>query len=137
MKQEQIDYIIARLKERSTWAGIVVLLSTAFGIVIPDTTVQAIATAGVALATLALIAYDGLAGRVEQLSDSLDRVGAETIDAIALALPAGFAVEPRGVTPGAAHGPHGPSGPTRTPSQVRLEVPIRPAPRVEADDDLD
>ena len=52
MKQEQIDYIIARLKERSTWAGIVVLLSTAFGIVIPDTTVQAIATAGVALAGL-------------------------------------------------------------------------------------
>ena len=53
-------------------------------------------TAGVALATLALIAYDGLAGRVEQLSDGLDRVGAETIDAIALALPVSLAGEPRG-----------------------------------------
>jgi biopolymer transport protein ExbB len=96
-------------------------------------------TAGVALATLALIAYDGLAGRVEHLSDGLDRIGAETIDAIALAMPVSIAGEPRGVTLGAAHGhgPHGPSGPTRTANQIRLEVPTRPAPRVEADDDLD
>jgi biopolymer transport protein ExbB len=94
-------------------------------------------TASVALATLALVAYDGLAGRVEQLSDALDRVGAETIDAIALPLPT--AGEHRGATLGAAHnhGPHGPSGPSRTPHQVRLEVPTRPATRVETDDDLD
>jgi biopolymer transport protein ExbB len=94
-------------------------------------------TASVALATLALVAYDGLAGRVEQLSDALDRVGAETIDAIALALPLPVAGEPRGATLGAAHshGAHGPSGPTRTPHQVRLEVPTRPSTRVAADDD--
>ena len=97
-------------------------------------------TAGVALATLALVAYDGLAGRVEHLSDTLDRIGAETIDAIALAfpLPASASGEPRGVTLGSAHshGPHPPAGPSRTPHQVRLEVPTRPSPRID-DDDLD
>jgi biopolymer transport protein ExbB len=40
-------------------------------------------TAGVALAILALVAYDGLAGRVEALAAALDRIGAEAIDAIA------------------------------------------------------
>jgi biopolymer transport protein ExbB len=48
-------------------------------------------TAGVALAILALVAYDGLVGRVETLAGSLERLGAETIDAIAMSLPA----EPR------------------------------------------
>ena len=86
-------------------------------------------TAGVALATLALVAYDGLAGRVEQLSDALDRVGAETVDAIALSLPtpsesrinAVTKPEPQRTTPS--------PGSARTPHQVRLEVP-RPQPRV-------
>ena len=45
-------------------------------------------TAGVALAILALVAYDGLTGRVEKLAGTLDRVGTETVDAIALAAPA-------------------------------------------------
>jgi biopolymer transport protein ExbB len=40
-------------------------------------------TAGVALAILALVAYDGLAGRVEALAAALDRIGVEAIDAIA------------------------------------------------------
>jgi biopolymer transport protein ExbB len=40
-------------------------------------------TAGIALAILAVVAYDGLAARVEQLENELDRVGAETVDAIA------------------------------------------------------
>ena len=39
-------------------------------------------TVGVALAILALVAYDGLSGRVETLTNELDRLGAETIDAI-------------------------------------------------------
>ncbi len=42
-------------------------------------------TAGVAVAILALVAYDGLSGRVETLAGELDRVGAETVDAIATA----------------------------------------------------
>jgi biopolymer transport protein ExbB len=45
-------------------------------------------TAGVIMATLALVAYDGLHSHVEKLAGALDRVGAETIDAIALAAPA-------------------------------------------------
>jgi biopolymer transport protein ExbB len=44
-------------------------------------------TAGIVIATLALVAYDGLQCRVEKLTSSLDRVGAETIEAIALAAP--------------------------------------------------
>jgi biopolymer transport protein ExbB len=41
-------------------------------------------TTGIALATLALVAYDALFSRIEQLSGALDRLGAETIDAIAM-----------------------------------------------------
>ena len=86
-------------------------------------------TAGVALSILALIAYDGLAGRVERLVGALEVVGAETIDAIAMSLPH----DPR-PTPGP--GPS-PAGPTRTPHQVRMEIP-NPGPRnVEPDDDFD
>jgi biopolymer transport protein ExbB len=42
---------------------------------------------GVVIATLALVAYDGLVTRIEKLAGDLDRLGAETIDAIALAAP--------------------------------------------------
>ena len=41
-------------------------------------------TAGVALAILSLVAYDGLSGRVEGLAAALDRLGAEAVDAIAM-----------------------------------------------------
>jgi biopolymer transport protein ExbB len=44
-------------------------------------------SAGLIVATLALVAYDGLLTRIEKLSGSLDRLGAETIDAIALTAP--------------------------------------------------
>lgn len=44
-------------------------------------------TAGVALAIVALLAFDGLTVRAEGLAADLDRIGAETIDAIALATP--------------------------------------------------
>ncbi|MGC8639749.1 MAG: MotA/TolQ/ExbB proton channel family protein [Isosphaeraceae bacterium] len=44
-------------------------------------------TLGVALATLALVAYDSLVVRIERLAGSLDRLGAETLDAIAMAAP--------------------------------------------------
>jgi biopolymer transport protein ExbB len=55
-------------------------------------------TAGVTLAILALVAYDGLIGRVEALSNVLERVGAETVDAIMMVGP-----EPRR---GVLAGPH-------------------------------
>ena len=42
---------------------------------------------GIVIATLALVAYDGLLTRIEKLAGDLDRLGAETIDAIALAAP--------------------------------------------------
>ncbi|MBV8488338.1 MAG: MotA/TolQ/ExbB proton channel family protein [Planctomycetaceae bacterium] len=42
-------------------------------------------TLGVAIATLALAAYDALQVRIERLAGALDRLGAETIDAIAMA----------------------------------------------------
>jgi biopolymer transport protein ExbB len=71
-------------------------------------------TVAVALAILALIAYDGLAGRVETLAGTLDRLGAETIDAIALAAPA----DSRGVELKAHQG-----GPTRSPHAIRVEIP--------------
>ena len=61
-------------------------------------------TAGVALAIVALVAYDGLAARVDALVGNLERLGAETIDAIAMNAP----VESR---------------PGRTPHSVRIEIP--------------
>lgn len=45
------SYVVARLKERSTWLGLFALLG-AIGVQVPDATVQAIATAAVALAGL-------------------------------------------------------------------------------------
>jgi biopolymer transport protein ExbB len=42
---------------------------------------------GLVIATLALVAYDGVQSRVEKLAGALDRLGAETIEAIALAAP--------------------------------------------------
>lgn len=73
-------------------------------------------TAGVALAILALVAYDGLVGRFETLVGTLERLGAETIDAIAMSGPA----EARA---------------GRTPHTLRVEIPesqVRPVDR-EAD----
>ncbi len=42
---------------------------------------------GIVIATLALVAYDGLVARIEKLAGALDRLGAETIDAIAMSTP--------------------------------------------------
>lgn len=77
-------------------------------------------TAGVTLAILALVAFDGLVGRVERLANDLDRVGAETIDAIAMATP----IEPRpgGPTPNPAR-TDASAPPIRVPHPIRVEVP--------------
>ena len=73
-------------------------------------------TAGVALAIIALVAYDGLTARVERIASALDRLGAETVDAIAMSVPSepSRAVKIR-------REPGGPSSPT--PHAVRVEVP--------------
>ncbi len=71
-------------------------------------------TAGVALAILALVAYDGLVGRVEALAHDLDRIGAETVDAIALATAADTR---QARTRGDA------GGPARSPHPIRLPIP--------------
>jgi biopolymer transport protein ExbB len=42
---------------------------------------------GLIVATLALAAYDGVLSRVEELAGALDRLGAETIEAIAMSAP--------------------------------------------------
>jgi biopolymer transport protein ExbB len=63
-------------------------------------------TAGVALAIVALVAYDGLVGRVEALSGTLERLGAEAVDALAIA--GASASPPRPVRPEPAAGPRAP-----------------------------
>ncbi len=79
-------------------------------------------TAGVALAVLFLVAYDGLASRVDSLIAALDRIGAETVDAVAMALP----VDPRP-----------PLAPARTPHAPTIRIETSESPkrqRVEPDD---
>jgi biopolymer transport protein ExbB len=44
-------------------------------------------TTGIIIAVVALVAYDGLLIRIEKLASGLDRLGAETIDAIAMTAP--------------------------------------------------
>jgi biopolymer transport protein ExbB len=85
-------------------------------------------TVGVALAILSLVAYDGLTGRVEKLAGALDRLGAETVDAIAMTTPAEARISD--------HRAHS-GGPMRPPHPIRVEIPdalVRPRDR---DDDLD
>ncbi|MEW4571228.1 MotA/TolQ/ExbB proton channel family protein [Tautonia sp. JC769] len=88
-------------------------------------------TAGVALAILALVAYDGLMGRVEALENALDRLGAETVDAIAVLATAQQASRAdkgsmAAATPhrNASAGPHfGVGGQPRGSQPIRVEIP--------------
>ncbi len=84
-------------------------------------------TAGVALSILALVIYDGLVGRVEKLAGMIDRLGAETVDAIAMSTPPPAdpipslhraSTEPR-------RGPHMPI----RPQSHRIEIPDHLNPR--------
>lgn len=70
---------------------------------------------GVALAILALVAYDGLVGKVDALAGALDRLGAETVDAIAMSSAAEVRV--------AAERRPRPQGSARTPHQARIDDP--------------
>lgn len=69
-------------------------------------------TAGVAVAILALVAYDGLSGRVEALAGELDRISAETVDAIAMTTGSDLRMHPGAVL----RPPHHPS--SRVPSST-------------------
>jgi biopolymer transport protein ExbB len=91
-------------------------------------------TSGVALAILALVIYDGLAGRVEKLANTIDRLGAETVDAIALSAPteAPTTVPHRPVD--IRRGPHGPIRPTQP---IRVEIPENIARSYDRDDDYE
>jgi biopolymer transport protein ExbB len=60
-------------------------------------------TTGITLATLALVAYDGVLTRVEKLAGALDRLGAETIEAIALSAPASVTPIALATTPARWH----------------------------------
>ncbi len=75
-------------------------------------------TAGIIVATLALVAYDGLLSRIEKLTGALDRVGAETIDAIALAAPSSPPAFPLGTSPLR----HSPPSPASDNDSVRRSV---------------
>ncbi len=70
-------------------------------------------TAGVALAIVALLLFDGLTGRVETLGNELDRIGTELVDAIAAATPV-----PR---------PQAPAPPAPAP-RAAVSAPYRPDP---------
>ncbi|WP_250847034.1 MotA/TolQ/ExbB proton channel family protein [Aquisphaera insulae] len=99
-------------------------------------------TLGVAVATLALVAYDALVGRIERLAGALDRLGAETIDAIAMAKPAVsplLTVEPSGTRSFGAHSGHaGPSPGAHPPHQAPAERrrPAEPSRRPGADHEI-
>lgn len=107
-------------------------------------------TAGVALAILALVAYDGLVAKVEKLANNLDRLGAETVDAIAMSAPSEPAPSPAAAPASnlssttthmihAGRGPEprrGPIGPSRSGGYpVRVELPDNlPSRSIDRDD---
>jgi biopolymer transport protein ExbB len=95
-------------------------------------------TSGVALAILALVAYDGLIGRVEKLANVIDRLGAETVDAIAMSSSnepspqSHTPLHPRPVeTRRVMHGPF------RGPHQIRVEIPDSIARNIDRDDEFE
>lgn len=77
-------------------------------------------TAGVALAILSLVAYDGLSGRVEGLAAALDRLGAEAVDAIAMAPTPEVANKVGKVR-------RDPANPPSAPRPSRAEIPLEDA----------
>jgi biopolymer transport protein ExbB len=80
---------------------------------------------GILIAILALVAYDGVLVRVEKLAGSLDRLGAETIEAIAMSAPMPVSpialgsspAPPRLTDPGPDPEAGSPALPARTPHQ--------------------
>ena len=89
-------------------------------------------TSGVALAILALVAYDGLIGRVEKLANAIDRLGAETVDAIAMSASNEPPIHPRPIEPRRVM-----HGPLRGPHQIRVEIPDAIARNMDRDDEFE
>jgi biopolymer transport protein ExbB len=83
---------------------------------------------GVAIGTLALVAYDSLLIRIEKLAAELDRLGAETIDAIAMATPISAPISVAAPSPGRApasridQANERPAGPPHSPRQDHSRV---------------
>ena len=82
---------------------------------------------GLTIATLALAAYDSLVIRIERLSGALDRLGAETIDAIAMATqPAASPLIASSFNPRASRSdpgrPVGAGGAVRTPHEIPSQL---------------
>ncbi len=94
-------------------------------------------TAGVALAILALVAYDGLVGKIEKLAGAIDRLGAETVDAIALATPAEPAPHQHQPQVRPSEARRAMHGPFRGPHQVRVEIPDAIVRNMDRHDDFD
>ena len=91
-------------------------------------------TAGVALAILALVAYDGLIAKVEKLASVIDRLGAETVDAIAMSAPAEAPASAlHRAAPEPRRGPHMPIRGSH--SLIRVEIPDHLARNLDRDDD--
>jgi len=128
-----IGRFLATIPGAAAVGGVVAAGSAAWGPALAEALSPLIL--GLTIATLALVAYDSLVIRIERLSGALDRLGAATIDAIAMATqPAAssltaspLASRGSGLDPGhtAAH-----PGSARTPHQVpshrrRLDDTVR------------
>jgi len=95
-------------------------------------------TSGVALAIMALVGYDGLIGRVEKLSSAIDRLGAETVDAIAMATPhEPAAPSPNSIHPRPIETRRVTQGPFRGPHQIRVEIPDSISRNMDRDDEFE
>jgi biopolymer transport protein ExbB len=90
-------------------------------------------TAGVALAILALVAYDGLIGKVEKLANAIDRLGAETVDAIAMSA----TPEPMASTARPVELRRPVQGPFRGPHPIRVEIPDSITRNIDHDDEYE
>ena len=91
-------------------------------------------TSGVALAILALVAYDGLVGRVEKLANAIERLGAETVDAIAMSASSEPSPQSQPRPTDLRRGMH---GPIRGPHQIRVEIPDVITRNMDRDDEFE
>ena len=94
-------------------------------------------TASVALAILALVAYDGLMGKVEKLTNAIDRLGAETVDAIAMSASHEPAPSAASIHPRPTEARRVMHGPFRGPHQIRVEIPDSIARNIDRDDEFE
>jgi len=89
---------------------------------------------GIVIATLALVAYDGLFTRIEKLAGDLDRLGAETIDAIALTAP--ISTPTIGILPGGSRSAMLKSDPAHGGSNTSARPPHQFSIRPDEESDL-